>query len=319
MAKKPLSPPEEASFEVKMEQKIKELRPFFLPAGGIIILILLAIIVWSVVDRSKRKHIAAGYALLSEAVDKADNPFSVPDKKDLAKKRAHCHEIYQRVIKEFPGTPAAEEALFRLAELKYESGDYAKASKAFVEFQQQYSTSEPLLAMARLGEGNSLMAMGKTKEAYASFLATAKTYAISSGEAYIAPEAHYRAAVCGAFMGDTDEAKQQLDAVLAAEAVEDSLREAATEMQKKLNLLPKDTLKSAFEAYLKDQKEETSSVEQKKAAVAASVKSGKSVAVSKSNSSIKKKAAAVTSKVVTTVKKVKKTAAKATASPVPAK
>ncbi len=87
---------------------------------------------------------------------------------------------FEEVINKYGSTPAAAQAAFKLANLLYQTGDYAKAEQAFKTYVDKYAIDNYFRHSARRGVAASLAGQARYQEAAASFLEVAKADTLAS-------------------------------------------------------------------------------------------------------------------------------------------
>jgi tetratricopeptide (TPR) repeat protein len=117
----------------------------------------------------------------------------------------------EAVARDFPQSPTAAEALFRLADLYYRSGKYTEAANTYERITRDFP-AHPLAQSAKLNLAAVLEAQGKLDEAKAQY-----EQIINSGQgSYVANAAKIGLARCLESKGQTKEARQMYEEVLAA-------------------------------------------------------------------------------------------------------
>jgi predicted negative regulator of RcsB-dependent stress response len=116
----------------------------------------------------------------------------------------------ERVIRDFPNSTTAAEAMFRLADVYYRNGQYAEAASTYERITKEFP-SHVLAQSARLGVATVLEAQGNIDGAKAQY-----TQIINSGQSsYVANAAKMGLARCLQIGGQKKEARQLYEEVLA--------------------------------------------------------------------------------------------------------
>jgi TolA-binding protein len=116
----------------------------------------------------------------------------------------------QAVVRDFPKSPVAVEALARLADLYYRNGRYTEAATAYQTLMRDYP-GNPLAVSSKIGLAQVLEAQGNLDGAKAQY-----SQIISSGAgSYIANDARMGLARCLEFQGQKKEARQLYEELLA--------------------------------------------------------------------------------------------------------
>jgi predicted negative regulator of RcsB-dependent stress response len=118
----------------------------------------------------------------------------------------------EQVAHEFAGTPAALEALSRLADLQYHEGKYADATRTFEQILKEFP-SQPLAESARLG-------LAAIQEAEGNFEAAKASYAQIVGSnptGYTVTSAKMGMARCSEALGQQKEARQLYEEVMVGD------------------------------------------------------------------------------------------------------
>jgi tetratricopeptide (TPR) repeat protein len=117
----------------------------------------------------------------------------------------------QAIVREFPKSPAAAEALSRLADLYYRNGRYPDAASAYQRIISEFP-DHPLAVSSKLGLAESLEAQGNVEGAKAEYSLIITT----AGNSFIANAARMGLARCLELQGQKKEARQLYEEILAA-------------------------------------------------------------------------------------------------------
>ena len=116
----------------------------------------------------------------------------------------------QAVVRDFPKSPVAAEALARLADLFYRNGRYPEAASAYQSLMTDFP-SHPLAVSSKLGLAAVLEAQGQLDGAKAQYLQIIN----SDPNSYIANAARMGLARCLEMQGQKKEARQLYEELLA--------------------------------------------------------------------------------------------------------
>ena len=117
----------------------------------------------------------------------------------------------EQVTHDFPSSPVAADALFRLGDLYYRNGKYPEAASAYERIGKDFS-SYPLADSAKLGLAAILEAQGKLEDAKTQYSQIVN----SSPMSYIVNASRMGLARCFEMEGQKKEARQVYEEVLAA-------------------------------------------------------------------------------------------------------
>jgi predicted negative regulator of RcsB-dependent stress response len=87
---------------------------------------------------------------------------------------------YQEVMSKFASSPAASQAAFKLANLYFQTNDFANAETAFKTYLDQFSIDDQFRRSAQRGIAASQAGQGKFQEAGVAFLTSAKADSTAS-------------------------------------------------------------------------------------------------------------------------------------------
>jgi len=160
------------------------------------------------------KHVAATLGLVALLILAAAASMGVQRARArrafAALDNAATAEAFDKVAKEYPGTPAAQLALLRAAREKLLAGDASGARAAFEAFLKEHPDSV-LKSRARLGVAYALEAEGKLLEAEKTFLDVART----APDKETVAEAYVGAGRCAFEFGKLAEARKHYENALA--------------------------------------------------------------------------------------------------------
>ena len=139
---------------------------------------------------------------------------------------------YQKVIDQYPGTPAAANAYLLLASEKIEAKDFAGAAETWQVFAQKFP-KHPQVAAALLARGNALAAQGKTDEARAAYQQVASAHSTD----YTAPLAFLEEATLLKSQRKLEDARRVYENVVASYGNTNEANQARQELSF-LNSLP---------------------------------------------------------------------------------
>jgi tetratricopeptide (TPR) repeat protein len=124
--------------------------------------------------------------------------------------RARDVTSLEQVARDYPDSPTAAAALFRLADLYYRNGKYAEAGSTYERIAKNFP-SHPLAPSARLSLAAILEAQGNLDAAQGQYFQLA-----NSGQSYLANAARMGLGRCYEAQGKKKEARQLYEEVLAA-------------------------------------------------------------------------------------------------------
>lgn len=87
---------------------------------------------------------------------------------------------FQEVMNKFSSSPAAGQAAFKLANLYFQTGDFANAETAYKNYLDKYVVDEQFRKSAQRGVAAALAGQGKSQEAGVAFLTAAKSDSAST-------------------------------------------------------------------------------------------------------------------------------------------
>jgi tetratricopeptide (TPR) repeat protein len=125
--------------------------------------------------------------------------------------RAQDATSLEQVARDFPTSPVAADALFRLGDLYYRNGKYTEAASAYERIGKDFS-SYPLADSAKLSLAAILEAQGKLEDAKTQYSQIVN----SSPMSYVVGAARMGLARCLEMQGQKKEARQVYEEVLAA-------------------------------------------------------------------------------------------------------
>src|SRR6266850_1947215 len=125
--------------------------------------------------------------------------------------RATDVALLEQVVRDFPKSPVAAEALSRLADVYYQNGKYAEAASTYERIARDYP-SHPLAESAKLSLAEVLEAQGNLDGASAQYLQIVN----SNPNSYVANAARMGLARCFVAQGRKKEARQIYEEMLAA-------------------------------------------------------------------------------------------------------
>ena len=120
-------------------------------------------------------------------------------------------EQFQKVMEQYPGTPAGPLAVLSLAGKYFDDGQYELAQHTFLEFQQKYPEHD-LKAISDIGVAQCLEATGRFQEAMDAF----SKFLAEHPDHFLASMATFGKARCFEQMGKLQEAKAVYEDYLAA-------------------------------------------------------------------------------------------------------
>lgn len=211
-----------------------------LQAAIIIALGVFAATVYTGRRRERDQHVAEAYGLLALALPLEKNTFGMPPP-DAGDEAEEKRKVLQRVIDEFADTPAAIEAQLYGAKLDFAEEKFEAAARQFRDFYLTFPAQPPLTGLARLGEADCLVELGRLPAALEAFRLAADTKA--GGDSMVAGEARYKGALCAAVAGDYKAAKELLNELLGA-STDEFLRRRAESLLGKLRYVPPAEMKN---------------------------------------------------------------------------
>lgn len=125
--------------------------------------------------------------------------------------RARDAASLEQIVRDFPKSPTAPEALLRLADLYYRNGKYAEAASTYERITRDYP-AHPLADSAKLSMGAVLEVQGNLDGARTQYLRIVNT----SPNSYVANAARMGLARCLEAQGQEKEARQAYEELLAA-------------------------------------------------------------------------------------------------------
>lgn len=117
----------------------------------------------------------------------------------------------ENVLRAYPRTEAAAQALLKLAEQQYQAGKYADAASTYKRFVSEYPQHE-FVQSALLGAASATEAAGDVAEAKSQYDRLAQTYAAG----YAALPARIGSGRCAEALGQIKEARQTYEELLPA-------------------------------------------------------------------------------------------------------
>lgn len=184
-------------------------------------------------EREARAEEAAAYAPLNEAMTMSTSTGMTgeTDPEALAERRA----AFEAVIAEHPDSQAAIDARAQLAALEFTAGNYDTALEGFRSFVADYPNQEPLTSLARLGEGDCLLAMDKLEDALKVYETAANAVAQSANPP-AADRARLKAAVVAAMLGREELAREHLNQVILSDS--QFVKQTAQMLLDRLDIVP---------------------------------------------------------------------------------
>ena len=120
-------------------------------------------------------------------------------------------EQFQKVMAQYPDTPAGPLAVLSLAGNYFDAGQYELAQHTFLEFQQKYPMHD-MLPLSEMGNAQCLEAMGRYQEAIDAFA----KFLSAHPDHFLASVATFGTARCYEQMGKLQEAKAVYEDYLVA-------------------------------------------------------------------------------------------------------
>ena len=237
------APIDAANLEHTLVNWFLKTKPYILPIVIVLGVALLTVVGIAYFRHKKGMQNAEAYYALHQALAE-DAGAKKTDANEEDKEKAKKEKL-EKLIKDFPGSPAVKDTRFYLAKVNFSLGKLNEAATQFAEFYKKYPNYEPFSTSARMAEANCLIAKNNFLDAKTKLQAITTDSRLISTNAGIVASATYKTALCDFLLGKYEDAKTTLNSLLAS-SDDEYMKEKAQSFLAKMEIIPPNDMKNAI-------------------------------------------------------------------------